>query len=882
MADGPLHQIIASSIKRLLPAHKRTAAVAEADRKAFFRARYQAFLQLLESNTELLGIISELETRHAGGEVVGMTHLKQLSTRAMFHGLRMIASFETLSDKAQPELRARVDTIRDRLQQVLVQPDPATDTPFILALDQLHRELVDSAGAKAANLGELRSRLHLPTPDGFAVTVTGFQHFIRENELADVIRLCISVVQPGDPATYAEASRTIQDAILESPMPPDLEAAMLDAFDACAARSHLSPEALRLAVRSSALGEDGELSHAGQYLSELHVTRDQLCPAWKRVAASLYSPQALGYLLQHGLSLDGLAMCAACVRMVDAAASGVLYTRHPWGLGRRAMYVNAVWGLGAFAVEGRVQPDVYILDADSGQQLQRRIGSKEAMLTICKDGLAEQETPTAWRSQPCLDDAQLQALRRAALILEAHYGQPQDVEWAVDRAGALCFLQSRPLGMWGRQTDADSAGLQDEALPVLLEGGDTACPGLAAGPVFLSQSPDDAAHLPDGTVLVARHSSPAYTVAFPRLAGVITEHGSVTGHMASVSREFGIPTLVGVSGVMQALTTGQEITLDAWSRRIHAGLHPAALEAQRQSRMSCPLTPPDAVQHSPARIALQTLRRELVPLTLTDPKSPDFSPAHCHTVHDVMRYLHEKSYGEMFVISDHVSKSAGQEGFALRLEGTTGLDLHIIDLGGGLTDKHPHRRGVPVEDVVSRPFKALLRGLILDPKIQGPRPVHLKGFFAVLGEQMVGEHHLQKDRFGDRSYAIISDKYLNFSSRVGYHYGVLDCYCGQTVNKNYITFSFKGGAADEVRRGRRARGIALILERMGFVVETVSDRVSGRFQKYDAATIEAVLAEMGRLLQYTRQVDMLMTGEASVQAMADCFFTGTCYFEPTP
>ncbi|MCA1987475.1 MAG: hypothetical protein LDL27_13555, partial [Desulfovibrio sp.] len=684
MPDAPLHKIIAASIKQLLPAHKRKQAADEADRATFFRARYQAFLQLLESNTELLGIISELETRHAGGELVGMAHLKQLSTRAMFHALRMIASFEALCGKAQPELRNTIDSIRDRLQQVLVQPDPTADVPLILPLDQLHRELVDIAGGKAANLGELRSRLGLPTPDGFAVTVAGFHHFIQENGLADVIRLCISVVQPGDPATYAEASRSIQDAILEAPMPPALEAAMLEAFDACAARSGLAPDALRLAVRSSALGEDGELSHAGQYLSELHVPRQELCPAWKRVAASLYSPQALGYLLQHGLSLDGLAMCTACVRMVEAKASGVMYTRHPWGLGRRAMYVNAVWGLGAFAVEGRVEPDVYIMDVDSGQLLQRRIGSKDAMLTACKDGLTEQQTPAAWRGLPCLDDEALQALRRAALALEAHYGQPQDVEWAVahssDSSGALYFLQSRPLAL-GKHSTADFAGLTDEALPVLLEGGDTACPGLAAGPVFLSLSPDDADTLPEGAVLVARHSSPAYTVVFPRVAGVITEHGSVTGHMASVSREFGIPTLVGVPGAMQGLSMGQEITLDAWSRRIHAGLHPAALEAQRQARGSCPIVPADAVLLSPPRAALQTLRRELVPLTLTDPKSPDFTPEHCRTVHDIMRYLHEKSYGEMFVISDHVSKGKGQEGFALRLEGATGLDLHIIDLG---------------------------------------------------------------------------------------------------------------------------------------------------------------------------------------------------------
>ena len=134
--------------------------------------------------------------------------------------------------------------------------------------------------------------------------------------------------------------------------------------------------------------------------------------------------------------------------------------------------------------------------------------------------------------------------------------------------------------------------------------------------------------------------------------------------------------------------------------------------------------------------------------------------------------------------------------------------------------------------------------------------------------------------FGDKSYAIISDKYLNFSSRVGYHYGVLDCYCGATVNKNYITFSFAGGAADDVKRSRRARAIGRILEALDFTVDAAADRVAGRFQKVPAPLIEEKLAHMGRLLQFTRQTDMLMVSEASIDAMVACFLSGAPCFDP--
>ena len=140
-------------------------------------------------------------------------------------------------------------------------------------------------------------------------------------------------------------------------------------------------------------------------------------------------------------------------------------------------------------------------------------------------------------------------------------------------------------------------------------------------------------------------------------------------------------------------------------------------------------------------------------------------------------------------------------------------------------------------------------------------------------EQMLAAPNAE-ERFGDRSYAIISDKYLNFSSRVGYHYSVLDAYCGQTVNKNYITFSFKGGAADDTRRSRRVRAIAIVLMGLDFSVEVKGDRVDARLQKYDRTIISDKLDHIGRLLIFTRQLDMLMTSESSVEAVAKNFLQG--------
>ena len=175
----------------------------------------------------------------------------------------------------------------------------------------------------------------------------------------------------------------------------------------------------------------------------------------------------------------------------------------------------------------------------------------------------------------------------------------------------------------------------------------------------------------------------------------------------------------------------------------------------------------------------------------------------------------------------------------MKLEAPIPLDLYLIDLGGGLTGADPHP--VTVDQIASVPLRALLRGMLHeDLRAREPRPIQLSGLLSVMREQMLAAPNIE-ERFGERSYAIISDKYLNFSSRVGYHYSVLDAYCGKTVNKNYLTFSFKGGAADDLRRNRRVRAIALVLLGLDFSVDVKGDRVDARLQKYEAPVLEEKL-----------------------------------------
>jgi pyruvate,water dikinase len=544
----------------------------------------------------------------------------------------------------------------------------------------------------------------------------------------------------------------------------------------------------------------------------------------------------------------------------------VVYSRDPMDPDGPYMIINGVWGLGPYAVEGVIMPDYFRVDRNNPARIvEHRIAAKPVQLVIAP-GSGVEEAPVAGplQEQPCLTPGQLQQLASWAQDLETHFGEPQDIEWALDPDGRLLVLQTRPLQRVPRDQNRAPAGTERYPdYPVLADHGVPVFPGVGIGPAYHVRNNDDLARFPQGAVLVAKRSSPNYVMVMPKARAIITEVGSITGHMASLARELRVPTVLGLEGVMQNVATGAQITVDAYAGVVYGGIVPQLQNLKPQ--------PPPSIQDLPAWRTLRKVADWIVPLHLTDPKAPDFRPEACRSLHDIMRIVHELCYLEMFTLSDRVSH---KEGTAVKLGVRLPVDLYLIDLGGGLADGAAAGGEVSPEAVTSIPFKALLKGLLhpgLD--LREPRPIHLSGFLAVMREQILAPP-AHAERFGDRSYAIIADKYLNFSSRVGYHYSILDCYCGNTLNKNYITFSFKGGAADDTRRNRRVRAIARILEALDFSVEVRADRVDARLLKYEQPAIEARLDQIGRLLLYTRQMDMLMNGENSVDQAAQSFMAG--------
>ncbi|MFZ5447925.1 MAG: hypothetical protein ACOZFS_04725 [Thermodesulfobacteriota bacterium] len=270
----------------------------------------------------------------------------------------------------------------------------------------------------------------------------------------------------------------------------------------------------------------------------------------------------------------------------------------------------------------------------------------------------------------------------------------------------------------------------------------------------------------------------------------------------------------------------------------------------------------------PVREQLQSVTDLIIPLNLVDRRSPTFRPENCRTYNDITRFAHEKAIQVMFGLMDEVAQGRVPALKLLKLKTSIPLNLHLIDLGDGLAS---HDTPVPPEDIISRPMKALWQG-ISHPDITwaGPVPVDVGGFLHVLGQSAINP----PQKFWDKTYAIVAANYVNYACRLGYHFQSVDSYIGDSPSDNYINFTFKGGGADDIRRIRRIRLIATVLERLGFNMEIFGDVIRARFRRHPAPVMEERLNLVGRLMAYVRQMDMLMKDDSISQVLAERFLTG--------
>jgi pyruvate,water dikinase len=786
----------------------RAAPPAETDRpprsgRARFRMMYERFREILALNDRTLGLIAEISDRLAGHEPFSLEIVKGRVRKAAMDVFVMVKDLNQLSGGRHGGLYDALRRIDAALEPLLggVEKAPA---PLIVSLAQLRREDFSLVGNKMANLGEAGRCAGLRVPAGFAITTAATGRFLSEAGLWERCERLEGVLELDGARALGPACAEVQAAVRAAPVGEELSAAIRQAFAAT-----FSPESL-VAVRSSAVGEDSrEASHAGLYATELRVSAARLFDAWRGVLASAYGPSAVSYRFERGLPTHAALMAVGCIAMVGARCAGILHTRPPDDPGS----------------------DTVVIGVTRGVADRLAAGEEGAELIVATPG-REDETRSGLLSAP-----EVAALVAAARRLEEIFDGPQDVEWAIEEGRGLVILQARPLVTLTRE--AVEARPEDDARPALLSGGFTASPGAGSGPVVPVRADDDLATFPEGGVLVAHHSSPNYSRVMGRCAAIVTDVGSPIGHMANLAREFDVPAIVGMAGATATLEAGDIVTVDAGLRKVFPGPAPAGTIPPRVRR---PLA------DTPAVGALREIAAFVTPLKLTDSTAPGFAPESCRSLHDVTRFVHEKAYEVMF----HYGDLAVDDREASRhLEALLPIAVRVFDVGGGIAADAAGTESVSPEQITSVPMNAFLSGM-LEKRIRWdqPRPVSVRGFLSVLGESISGPP-AEARQIGRQSYAIVSDRYMNFSTKAGYHFSTVDTYCGQSQNKNYVHFRFSGGAADPERRERRIR-----------------------FLKYGPETIQARLVDLGHLTLCARQLDMLMGSDASPDFFARAFLAG--------
>lgn len=821
-----------------------------------FLQKYGAYRNLVAANNRALERLADMQAKATGEFLFDAKYLEDSRRKILEDGRAVVEALESLTGRREKALRELLGRLERETGAALQAEAAVPEGPPTLPFLQVAEAPVELVGAKASRLAALRTA-GVPAPDGFSVTSRACRDFLEAGGLLPRVLSTLETLSLSDRKALEEASRRLRSEVTATPCPEPLAEAIRRAFDDLEERT--GRENLLVSVRSSAVGEDGEFSFAGQYATVLNVGREGLLDACREVVASAFGPRALVYYKARGEGFSLLPMAVCVVEMVDARASGVLYTRDPQRPDAEEMVVSGTWGLGPSTVDGRVTPDSFTVSREPPHAVvASRTAFKERMLLCREDvGLVETEVPGWMRSQPCLTPGQLAQLAAAGLALERRFGRPQDVEWALDERERILILQSRPLRLHaGARPEEEVVALRKDLRP-LLSAGAIACRGVAAGPVFPVLPSTPLSEVPPGAVVVARAAEPRLAEVIDRAAALVAEVGSTTSHLATVAREFNVPALFGAAGALERLPAGRVVTVDAEMGQVFEGRQEALLESAERRRQA------EAADNPMVR-RLKEVLAHLAPLNLTDVRARNFRPRGCQTLHDLLRYAHERAIEEMFLAGGSFGRA---ERAALRLESPLPVAFYFIDLGGGL-ELPPGERRLRPEHFRCRPLKALWPGMVEVPWDAAPAASGR----AVASLLLTGLTSAEAQRSAaEPNYVLVSEAYLNMNFRLGYHFSRVDANATANPHENYASFLFHGGAADEAGRSRRIDFLERVLGGEGWRTARRRDALFARLDHLDAETMDHRLRVLGRLLVVTRQIDTLLGGEDAVAKAAEAF-----------
>ncbi len=815
--------------------------------------KYQAFRELLRHDRKSLELLSDLEALSRSGIAVDWARVSRLVVALRWSVGSVIRELQSMRPGAYDELESRFLLLEDRLQKQAALPAPDTSPPYVLPIGAA-AAAASLAGGKAQALGELLRDTDLPQPRGFIITTTAGNLLLARNDLRPRLDELLGEIDIDDGRRLAALSSEMTTLIEAAAIPDEVRTAVNRQL---AELQRIDPSSGTWAVRSSAVGEDSAVSFAGQYTSVLSVAPAGVLDAYRRVLAGKYRPAALAYRIRQGLADQETPMAALVMEMIDARAGGVIYTRNPAPNGAGGdddrLTIYGVPGHGEALVDGSVEPEIYRCPRFPDQP------APDLPTTI--------DTPPENGGRPLLDDATIRQLAGWGRRLDLVRGGPQDIEWCQDHHGNCLLLQCRPLSSGRRQSDArQTEPVPEIAAQPILSGGTCAAPGVGVGTIVIRGNPYDLGDIPAGSVLVLPTLPPALASILGCLEAVIAEGGSRASHFATIARESGLPVITGLTGAMTALDGAGQVTVDACSGHIYHGS--VAAPSDRSPHRTRQFD--SALQQR-----LNPITELVAPLHLLDPASADFTPHQCTSMHDLIRYAHEKAMTEMFSL---VGPGGRELSGARTVASDLPLTLSLIDLGGGLAAAGKKQPRITPDRFASPLLIACWQGLT-HPDItwhQGLAYLDWEQADRVSG----GIISLKSPLLG--SYGLVARDYLHLMLRFGYHFAVIDCLAGSDDEANYLAFRFKGGGGDYDMRLRRVRLISEILIWAGFGVHTHGDMLDARFDRRPAGEFLVRLSALGFIQGKCQLLDLALTGDEALTPLRDSLKTALAGFFSRP
>lgn len=464
---------------------------------------------------------------------------------------------------------------------------------YVKWFEELGKKDVGIAGGKGANLGEMINA-GFPVPPGFVVTANAYFKHLEYNELKDLIRDILVDLDVNDTKMLESASQRLKEIIMSGEVPPEVRKEITEAYKELCKREG---KTVYVAVRSSATAEDlPEASFAGQQKTFLNVVGEgDLIEAVKEDWASLFEARAIFYRAQKGFDHMKVGLAAVVQKMVESKTAGVAFTVDPISEDRDALVIEAGYGLGETVVSGSITPDTYKINKKSMEITSKSISMQTWKLTRVDDKNEKVPVEKDMQKEQKISDDEILLLAKYCLDIEKHYNFPQDIEWAIEDE-KVYIVQSRPITTLKEKLETKKKKEQKETMggEKMEEGGKEikeaeiiikgfpASPGVGIGIAKILKDASETDKIKSGDVLVAKMTTPDFVPAMKKASAIVTDEGGMTSHAAIVSRELGIPCIVGTGNATQVLKEGMEITVDGSGGMVYSGKVAVAVPSEEK------------------------------------------------------------------------------------------------------------------------------------------------------------------------------------------------------------------------------------------------------------------------------------------------------------